>query len=109
MVLLRFSSNDTPRIFLTKVSPPVIQNSSSRHRAQVRLHGAFGRQEALGDERMLLVEPLTWHRHRNRERAAERIVQGDTDRANTERMLLAVIGNAGLARDPNVGHERIER
>ena len=48
------------------------------------------------------------HRHRDGDRIAERILQGDADGADAERVLLAIKAIAGAAHGFEVGEQRIE-
>src|ERR1051326_6500966 len=99
MLFLRFSSSITPRIFLATAYLPVSflverksrPRDSPRGGSHVRLQGAFGGEQPLGDRRLLALKALRRHRHGNRDRVAERILQGDARRADAERMFFAVI------------------
>src|SRR5579862_4133400 len=103
MLFLRFSSNITPRIFLATASSlfvsvdrfcrrgPLPSGGGGIHMA---LHGAFGGEQAFRDQRLPVAEALDRHRHRDGDGVAEWVLHGDADRANAERVFLAVEGGA---------------
>src|SRR5215475_4134272 len=112
MLLSWFSSNVTPRIFLVTALLPIptswyacIATWSNRSRlalgrgcGEMLLQRAPRCQQPLGDQLLLRMESLRRHRHRNREVVADQIAQHHAGGANPERMLLAVEGDARLAR-----------
>ena len=53
-------------------------------------------------------ETLRRHRHRDGDGIAERVLHGDAGGANAQRMLLAVIGDAGAAHGLEFGEQRVE-
>ena len=57
---------------------------------------------------MAIREALAWHRHRNSDGIAERVLQRHADSANAERMFLAVIGNAVAARVFEVDEQGVD-
>src|SRR5262249_5653305 len=108
MLLSWFSSNVTPRIFLVTALLPIPAswyacianwcNTSCRRRGEMLLQCSPRGQQPLGDQLLLRMESLRRHRHRNREVVADQIAQHHAGGANPERMLLAVEGDARLAR-----------
>src|SRR5712691_3266614 len=121
MLLSWFSSNVTPRIFLVtallpipaswytcivprfnlQMAPPAARraNAASRRRGrEMLLQRPPRRQQPLGDQLLLRVEPLRRHRHGNREVVADEVAQDHAGGANPERVLLAVEGDARFAR-----------
>ena len=62
------------------------------------LQSLFGGDQSLGNQRLPITETLARYRHRNGDGIAERIVQRDTDCADTKRVLFTIIGNTAAAR-----------
>src|SRR5512141_1176516 len=115
MLFLRFSSNITPRIFLATASSlfcvarlrEVSELMSRRYwplprsgrgGIHMHLHGALGREQPFGDQRLPVLEALGRHRHRDGDGIAKRILQRDAGGADAERVFLAIEGDAVAAR-----------
>ena len=115
MLFLRFSSNITPRIRLATASslclfvsrcdaPPLRRRPNSYALSIARLVAAS--RSAIS--RLVFLETLARHRHRDGDRVAERVAQRDAGRADAERVLLAVIGDAGAAHRRELREQRVE-
>src|SRR5262245_40614584 len=72
------------------------------------LQCVFGCDQPLGDQCLMLLESLSWHRHGYGDRVTKRIVQRNSSRANSEGVFVTVIGDAALARSLEIAKERIQ-
>src|SRR5262245_7134128 len=82
--------------------------ASSQSRAQMRVERALGGEQAVGNVRLALVEPLGRHRHRNGDGVAEQVARHHAGGADAERVLLAVKGDAALAHETEIFEQPVE-
>ena len=62
------------------------------------LQCVFGGDQAFRNQRLPVGEALAGYRHGNSDGIAERIVQGDADGADAERVFFTIVRNAVAAR-----------
>src|SRR5262245_48862711 len=68
----------------------------------------LGRHQALGDHRLAILESLARHWYRYGDRIAEWIVQCNSNRANSERVFFAVIGDAAATSSSEIAEQCVK-